>query len=62
MPRRDNKSGRTNLYLERSTDLWCADIRFLDDQGKQQRYRKRSKDRDTLEKWLDRKERELGLV
>lgn len=59
--RRDNTSGRTNVYLESATDLWCADLRYLNDDGKQVRHRKRSKDRGEVEAWLDKKERELGL-
>jgi hypothetical protein len=59
--RKDNTSGRTNVYLESATDLWCADLRYLDDEGNQVRHRKRSKDRAEVEAWLTEKERELGL-
>jgi hypothetical protein len=59
--RRDNTSGRTNLYLESATELWCADIRVRI-AGNLKRFRKRGKDRDTVERWLQKKEKDLGII
>jgi len=58
--RKDNRSGRTNVYFENEGDLWCAEIRILRN-GRRIRRRRRSKDREDVERWLDEQEHLLGL-